>query len=179
MKIGTKSLLFGVHQFILHPLFVFWGWYKLYGLPNWKELICILIHDWGYWSCNDMDGMEGEKHQNWAADWVSSFLDKQNDLVSHKYYLLCVLHSRFHAKNLELPPSKLCWADKLGTALMPTWLWVFLGTLTGEIKEYMTVQKHKDAIQEIDPFEYFKVYKNKIVPELLKENLDFERRKIL
>ena len=33
MKIGTKSLLFGAHQFVLHPLFLALAWWKLYGFP--------------------------------------------------------------------------------------------------------------------------------------------------
>lgn len=31
MKIGTKSVLFGAHQFILHPLLLFIGWWQEYG----------------------------------------------------------------------------------------------------------------------------------------------------
>src|SRR4051812_8551241 len=31
MKIGTKSVLFGVHQFLLHPLFIAIGWWQEYG----------------------------------------------------------------------------------------------------------------------------------------------------
>jgi hypothetical protein len=32
MRIGTKSVLFGAHQFAIHPWFVAWGWLKLHGL---------------------------------------------------------------------------------------------------------------------------------------------------
>lgn len=56
MKTGTKSLLFGVHQFIWHPLTVLLAWIKLYGWPAWEELVCIIIHDWGYWGKSNMDG---------------------------------------------------------------------------------------------------------------------------
>ena len=31
MKVGTRSLLFGSHQFMLHPLFVAIAWRRLYG----------------------------------------------------------------------------------------------------------------------------------------------------
>ena len=30
MRIGTKSVLFGAHCFLLHPWFVAWGWMDLY-----------------------------------------------------------------------------------------------------------------------------------------------------
>lgn len=183
MKIGTKSLLFGVHQIFLHPLFVLWGWKKLYGWPNWRELVCIIIHDWGYWGCADMDGKEGERHPVWAALWAGGNLNgwygveprrdalKKGFLKQNNYYNeLCLFHSRFLAKKLNIVPSKLCWADKLGSALYPPWLWVLLGTLTGEIKEYMESPKHKETIQETNPFKYFKVYREKVVPALLKEH---------
>ncbi len=175
MKVGTKSLWFGVHQVFIHPLFVLWGWKKLYGWPNWKEMVCIIIHDWGYWGCADMDGDEGERHPRWAAQIACRLFDKQIDLGTHSewewnYYDLCLLHSRFYAKKVCRKPSKLCWSDKLGSALYPPWLWVLLGTLTGEIKEYMEAMKHRDRIQETNPFKYFKVYRDKVVPDLLKEH---------
>jgi hypothetical protein len=172
MKIGTKSLLFGVHQFLIHPLFVLWGWVKLYGWPNWKELICIIIHDWGYWGCADMDGEEGENHTKWAANTALKFLDTSDDICSYWFWYrdLCLFHSRFFAQKTKNKPSRLCWADKLGSALYPAWLWVFLGTMTGEIKEYMESMKHKERITETNPFRYFKVYRDEVVPDLLKEH---------
>lgn len=33
MKIGTKSVLYGAHCFIIHPWFVALAWWKLYGFP--------------------------------------------------------------------------------------------------------------------------------------------------
>lgn len=34
MRIGTKSVLFGVHQFALHPLFIALGWWKAFGFAR-------------------------------------------------------------------------------------------------------------------------------------------------
>jgi hypothetical protein len=31
VTVGTRSLLFGVHQFLLHPVMVALGWRMLYG----------------------------------------------------------------------------------------------------------------------------------------------------
>lgn len=68
MTTGTKSLLFGVHQFLWHPLTVLLAWVYLYrSFPNPKELLCIFVHDWGYWGCPNMDGPEGERHPERAA----------------------------------------------------------------------------------------------------------------
>lgn len=129
MKLGQRSLLFGVHQFIWHPVTVLIAWYKLYGLPNWKELICIIIHDWGYWFAPNMDGEEGERHPEFAARWAGK-------LLGHEYYLLCLLHSRHYARNQNLKPSKLCWADKLSILYDPAPFYLFRANLSGEIKEY-------------------------------------------
>ncbi len=63
MKVGTKSLLFGAHQFILHPVLVAFAWYRLYGFPFDPRLwIAFIVYDWGYWGKADMDGAEGETH---------------------------------------------------------------------------------------------------------------------
>lgn len=68
MKIGTKSILFGAHQFMLHPVFVAWAWIKLYGFP-WDPRICtsFFVHDLGYWGKPNMDGVEGETHVELGA----------------------------------------------------------------------------------------------------------------
>jgi hypothetical protein len=50
MKIGTRSLLFGAHQFLLHPLCVAIAWTMLYGFPTDPRLwMAFLIHDAGYY----------------------------------------------------------------------------------------------------------------------------------
>ena len=67
MKIGTKSLLFGVHQFFWHPLTVYWAWKRLYGRPSLREFVCIFVHDWGYWRAGDMDGAIGGLHPELGA----------------------------------------------------------------------------------------------------------------
>lgn len=74
MKIGTKSLLFGAHQFAIHPIFVFLGWWKLYGFPRDPRLwVVFLVHDWGYWGKPNMDGEEGEEHI-WAGAKICGWL---------------------------------------------------------------------------------------------------------
>ncbi len=136
MKIGTRSLLYGVHQFIWHPMFVFLSWWWLFGRPSFGEIVAIVIHDWGYWGKPNMGGAEGDTHPEWAAllfeRWNKPYLAAQ-----------CRGHSRFWAKKLGIPLSKLCYADKLGNALMPIWLWGTAAKLTGEYEEYSTVEKHE------------------------------------
>lgn len=138
MKIGTKSLLIGAHQIILHPVTVTLAWIELYGIPNWKELVCICIHDWGYWNCSDIDGNEGKWHPYLAARLADKYLDGQRGWLGYPdtYSGLCLFHSRDAAKEGFMPPSKLCWADKLSVKFDPWWLYLPRVILSGEIKEF-------------------------------------------
>jgi hypothetical protein len=131
MRTGTKSLLFGVHQFAWHPVTVTLAWRKLYGKwPTWRESICILVHDWGYWGCEKMDDAKGEEHPILGANLVYAIFR------DHAMYMLCRYHSRHHARVHGQEPSALCWPDKLSHIFYPVWLYWFLSTITGEVNEY-------------------------------------------
>ena len=135
MKMGAKSLIFGVHHILWHPFTVCIAWIELYGVPNWKELVCIFIHDWGYYDCSNMDGPEGVNHPLLAAEIAEKYLDAPN---STRYHDLCLYHSRTTASKYNTTPSKLCWSDKLSCKYDPWWFYIARGMLTGEIKEYRT-----------------------------------------
>jgi hypothetical protein len=141
MKIGTKSLLFGAHQFIIHPITVLLAWVKLYGLPNWKECICIFIHDLGYYNCENMEGKEGLNHPRFGAMIAKNYLDTWKNLysvepMSWKYHDLCLYHSRSLAADFNESPSALCWADKLCVLYDPWWFYLPRVILSEEIHEY-------------------------------------------
>jgi hypothetical protein len=137
MNVGTKSLLWGVHQFVWHPVTVVFAWKELYAsFPNWKELVCIVVHDWGYWGSPNMDGPEGEKHPERGAWLAYSLCDYHDDFHEHTYFHLVLLHSRHYAKKLGIAPSKLCWADKLSVKYEPWWTYLPRARLSGELKEY-------------------------------------------
>lgn len=129
MTTGTKSLLFGVHQVLWHPITVLLAWIHLYGLPNWKELVCIIIHDWGYWGKAKMDDAEGETHPRWAAHKAMKWFGVE-------YFVLCLYHSRHYAKRHNKEPSRLCWADKLSFLYDPWWFYLPRAWLSGELTEY-------------------------------------------
>ncbi len=154
MKIGTKSVLFGAHQFLIHPWFVAWAWWKLYGFPFDPRLwVAFFVHDLGYWGCADMDGEEGEWHvvlgakiMGWLFDedplkagprWIASAIDWINR-GERFWYCFCFYHSRYMAKRYGVKHSRLCVADKLAVALEPWWLYLPRVILTGEIDEYMS-----------------------------------------
>jgi len=149
MKIGTRSLLFGVHQFAIHPWFVAWAWYKLYGFPfDLRLWMAFFIHDLGYWGKPNMDGPEGEKHPFWAASLMGR-------LFGIEWYIFCLYHSRFLAKQNEQPFSRLCVADKLSIALIPAWLYLLLASMSGELKEYMQGKGARTPANDRSPQKWF------------------------
>ncbi|MDH4319901.1 MAG: hypothetical protein OEV73_00230 [Desulfobulbaceae bacterium] len=133
MKIGTRSVLFGVHQFIIHPVLVAWAWLILYRQwPRLHEWAAIITHDLGYWGSPNMDGDEGEEHPERIAAWWRRF-----GAFGNKVAVEILGHSRHHAGRHGMPLSRLFRPDKLSTTLYPIWLYLILGNLSGEIDEYM------------------------------------------
>lgn len=131
MTKGTKSVLFGAHCFFLHPFFVFVGWWKLYGFPYDPRLwLAFFLHDLGYIGKKNMDDEEGEKHPFFGANIMGR-------LFGEEWYWFTLLHSRFLAKKLGKNYSKLCVADKYAICLTPSWLYIPMTLMSGEIHEYI------------------------------------------
>ena len=193
MKIGTKSLLFGCHQFVLHPVYTYVAWRKLYNeFPSIGETVAIIIHDWGYWGKSNLDGEEGEKHPEWAYNFFNKYPVSSYVYVfgEHRYIryiqecyslaVLCLFHSRFYAKNNDVEPSKLCWADKYGTILYGKYLWSFFATISGELNEYMTNDKYEiyyKGAEHDGTFKWFTEYVKFITP-IIQENVKKFNNKI-
>jgi hypothetical protein len=164
MKVGTKSLLFGAHQFLLHPVFVAIAWIKLYGYPRDIRIwFSFLFHDLGYWGQSNMDGPEGETHPVLGAVIMNWLFDKEcedhagntfNMAQSrswtsckhcNKWYFFTLYHSRFYAKSQDAQISKLCIADKYAFCIPPRWLYLLLASASGEIWEYMYRNESHDG----------------------------------
>lgn len=158
MNIGTKSLLFGVHQFLWHPVTVWLAWTRLYGRPDWRTCICIAIHDLGYWGSPDMDGAKGKGHP-----MIGALIARK--LFGPKYYWLCLLHSRSMALKLGEKPSRLCWADKFSMIYDPSAFYLLRARLSGEIKEYRRNAADSDFMPELATDE---VWHRKLVAHLNK-----------
>src|SRR5262245_41708328 len=101
MKIGTKSVLFGVHQFLWHPLTVGLAWRKLYGVwPRAEGWVAIFCHDLGYSVCTNIDGPEGRLHPERGAKLALKtarrlgMSEKQANLAR----VLAITHSREYLK---------------------------------------------------------------------------------
>ncbi len=150
MKIGTKTLLFGNHQFILHPACVYISWVRLYRrLPSWRETLCIAIHDWGYWGKPNIDGPEGELHPVWAAVWAARHFGPE-------HWCLISCHSKTLADRRSMAVSRLYLPDKMGAVLPPVWLLTILGRLSGETEEYRHCPKYADRHRgNMNDREYF------------------------
>lgn len=154
MRLGQKSILFGSHQFILHPLMVAYGWRRHYGWwpKGWRTWVAIFVHDLGYWWCDDMDGTVGKLHPMWAALFCAKhFSDPSEDdwqrwvvgvptpeVKSWLFWSWFVgAHSRYYAELTKQEVSPLMIPDKLATALLPRWLYCLLVWMSGEFKEYV------------------------------------------
>ena len=169
MKIGTKSVLFGAHCFFLHPFFVAFAWYKLYGFPFDPRLwIAFFVHDLGYLGKSNMDGPEGETHVELGGkimhklfDWkpIGIFYIPDGPKIGKPIKLYYDIwgdfsryHSRYYAKRDSAMPSKLCFADKLSFVFTPRWLYLPMVNATGEIHEYLKnakkAEKHWKPVEE-------------------------------
>lgn len=118
MTIGTKSLLFGVHCFFIHPIVVAIAWTKLYGFPLDPRLwVCFIVHDLGYFGCTDMDGESGKHHPRLGSQIVRFFF-------GNWWGDFCLFHSRSIARLNSAKPSALCIADKFAWTIEPYWLYL-------------------------------------------------------
>lgn len=126
---GTKSLLFGVHQFLWHPIMVLRAWILLYGLPNFQEMVCIFVHDWGYAGKKSMDGEDGVLHPELGARIAGR-------LFGRKYEALVLGHSRTYCRLHGITVSKLSHADKLSIIYEPRWFYILRARASGELTEY-------------------------------------------
>lgn len=157
MRVGTKSLLFGVHQILWHPITVALAWKRVYTRwPNWWECVAIFCHDLGYWGKKDMDGPDGITHPyggavvaHLASEFIARHILRYRREVAQnigwKAAGLCLTHSFGYCEHwnasrgglLKLPLGRLAFPDKVCVLYDPRWFYLLRGRLSGEIYEYM------------------------------------------
>jgi len=164
MKIGTKSVLVGVHAFWLHPFVIALGWWKEYRFRRIRigtRMVPRHVH---------VDGggfyrfPEQRDVYTWLLDprlWVAfivhdiGYLGKPNldgpegethpevgaaimrRLFGEPWGEFVLTHSRYYAKKLGKDVSPLCFADKWAIILEPSWLYLPRVWVTGELAEFM------------------------------------------
>lgn len=139
MSVGTRSVLFGVHAFWLHPFFTAEAWRRIYGFPwDVRLWVAFFVHDLGYWKAPNMDGPEGEAHVYVGARILRC-------LFGDAWGEFCLRHSRYWAKRHGCEISRLAAADKLAFVLTPWWLYLPMARATGELAEYMAVSQERQA----------------------------------
>jgi hypothetical protein len=153
MKRGTKSVLFGVHQFIWHPLTVAYAWKTLYGQwPNLYEWIAIFCHDIGYWGKSAMDSPEGQTHPELGARAarrlayrIARLRHNHNfaSALAEEVYELTLYHSTHYATKRGAKVSRLYLPDKACVLVEPMWFYLLRASLSGELKEYVDNDNHK------------------------------------
>jgi hypothetical protein len=111
--------------------------------------VAFVVHDLGYVGLPNMDGAEGELHPEWGARLMGR-------LFGREWHDLALLHSRFYAKALDRPYSRLCVADKLAIALTPSWLYLPMVRLTGELDEYMRGQRGRTSAGPLPPGQWYR-----------------------
>lgn len=132
LNMGRKTVLYGVHHFLIHPIYLALAWKKLYGpIRDPRLWVAFAVHDLGYFTTNvtELDSPEGERHVEFGAHLMHRLFGPQwGDFTR--------FHSRFYAKQAGAHFSRLCVADKLAPTLEPAWLYRLRARATGEIWEY-------------------------------------------
>lgn len=141
MNLGTKTLLFGVHQIFIHPILVTIAWIKLYrSFPTWREMLCIIIHDWGYWGKSNLKDADGDRHPEKGAEIASKLLGPEwRDFI--------LGHSSFYMVRYGVKQSKLFAPDKYWHCMIPLWFYKVLSVPTGEFRHYREL-KHARQVAE-------------------------------
>jgi len=156
MRIGTKSVLFGIHNPIIHSFFMFVAWVKLYGWS--KELLdprlhfCFLLHDIGYWGCESMDGPDGEMHPALGANVIGAMFGREwGNLCRFHSGTMVEMYNNLPGSLVTNKPSKLYAPDKLASPLYPAWLYKILSGWSGEWKEYAAIHFGGEIEREHSP----------------------------
>lgn len=125
---GTKSYLFGCHQFILHPLWVLFAWrleYKKW--PKWWEFICIFLHDIGVCGRQYLSSDQQKKGHWYKGAYYSFYLvwylgGKRRSYLAHRALKLVAGHCPGESGYTK---SRLYKVDKRSFLIAPMW-WLWL-----------------------------------------------------
>lgn len=163
LSVGTRSVLWGVHQFLWHPLTVGFAWRRLYGVwPDRWEWAAIFFHDLGYVGCTDMDGPSGKDHPEDGAYALSALfycLGVAGYLRAQTSCELILGHSRSFAEKHRFKVSALCDPDKASILFDPAWFYWLRATLSGEIFEYRRREEARKGLKFSSCWQWLQSYR--------------------
>lgn len=174
MKVGTKSVLFGAHQFLIHPLLLFIGWWLEYGFapisigervqrsePRYggiarfaRSTVYASLWNprlWIAFFVHDLGywgkpNMDGPEGES-HPEFGARLMQRW---FGEPWGQLVLLHSRYYSKRGGLPVSPLCYADKRVIVIEPFWLYLPRVWASGELREFMDVARRR-ALMPIAP----------------------------
>jgi len=173
-SVGTRSVLWGAHQFLWHPLTVWLAWVKLYHqFPNRWENLAILLHDTpGYWGCKSMDGpSDGKLHPYRSArvaKRVARFFGARESEVAYIEELI-LGHSRSFCKSESRKLSELNAPDKLSILFDPACFYWLRTTLSREIIEYKRNEEEKQGQRIPSTWRWLCAYRQSVKNQFLKQ----------
>lgn len=190
MKIGTRSVLFGAHCFLLHPFLIALGWWREFGFARvyvgTRERIRWLDEDEEGWpAIDDLPVYTWLLSPRlWLAFFVHDigYLGKPNMdgpegethpevgaaimrfICGEPWGNLVLQHSRYYARRLSRPVSPLAIADKWAIVLEPSWLYLPRVWASRELSEYLGMARARVVFdrQPNDPMtvEEFAAYRS-------------------
>lgn len=147
--VGSKSLLLGAHQVVLHPLFLAVAWARLYGFPRDPRLwVTFFTHDLGYWGLPNLDGPEGQRHPELGGKIMARLFGPEWGAFTRR-------HSRFYAQLEGAEPSPLCAADKLVLLVTPSWIYLPCVWFTGEAREYQALFARWRGVEHVSIWTWY------------------------
>jgi hypothetical protein len=172
MTLGTKTLLFGVHQVFIHPLLVTVAWVKLYrSFPSWREMFCIVIHDWGYWGKPDLKNADGDAHPELGAKIAGRVLGPEwSDFI--------LGHSSFYMVRKGVKQSKLFGPDKYWHCMIPLWLYKMLSVPSGEFKHYRELKHARQVADQEESDAEWWAKLQKVCDDKVAGTFEIDRRKL-
>lgn len=125
MKEGTKSVLFGCHNPLMHGIWVLMAWRLEYrSWPQWWEVIGIFLHDVGVWGRQYLSDDEAKIGHWQLGAGVSSYLVYVLSGDVALAYSTEIFIAGHCPEESHRPESKLARADKRSWLIAPSWwLW--------------------------------------------------------
>lgn len=121
MTQGTKSILIGSHS-VIHSILVIKAWRIVYNKwPSLKIILCIFLHDIGYYGMNYITNKSNIGHAELGARIAKKIFGKE-------YYELIIGHSASSRNKYKIYDTRLEAPDDYSWLIAPKW-WISFSNL--------------------------------------------------